>query len=82
MMILQLVFNSGKEDVHKINIESYRNITDLKKIYSSPFPTSVWTENHTLIYGISCEIRPMYIQNMQKKMLFGGTIYNILRIWE
>ena len=41
-----------------------------------------WTENHTLTYGIPCEIRPMSIQNMQTKMLFGGTIYKILRVWE
>ena len=25
-----------------------------------------WTENHTLIYGISCEIRPISIHDMQK----------------
>ena len=41
-----------------------------------------WTENHTLTYGIPCEIRPMSIQNMQTKILFGGTIYKILRVWE
>ena len=29
-----------------------------------------WTENHTLIYGISCEIRPMSIQNMQKNVVW------------
>ena len=26
-----------------------------------------WTENHTLTYGVPCEIRPRSIQNMQTK---------------
>ena len=36
-------------------------------------PTLVYeicTENHTLIYGISCEIRPMSIHNMQKNVVW------------
>ena len=41
-----------------------------------------WTENHTLTYEIPCEIRSMSIQNIQTKMLFGGTMYKILPNWE